>query len=74
MYNVHLARQALKKVLKKQKEVAEKIKGEVVDNQKFNDLIQELDLSGYKSIVDTLEDFEHDIISFMQFSRSTGVK
>jgi Holliday junction resolvasome RuvABC DNA-binding subunit len=50
MCHVHPIRQALKKVpKKKQKEVAEKIKEALVDRQKFNDLIRELDGMGHKS-------------------------
>ena len=49
MCHVHLTRQAVKKVpKKKQKEVAEKIKKALIDHQKFNDLIMELDNMGYK--------------------------
>ena len=65
---VHLTRQALKKVpKKKQKEVAEKIKEAVIDRQKYNDLIQELDSMGYKGAADTLENLQYDIMNYMQF-------
>jgi transposase-like protein len=52
---------------KKQKEVAEKIKESVVDRQKYNDLIMELDRMGYKGAADTLENFQYDIMNYMQF-------
>ena len=52
---------------KKQKEVAEKIKEAVVDRQKYNDLIMELDRMGYKDAADTLENFQYDIMNYMQF-------
>jgi len=68
MCYVHLTRQALKKVpKKKQKEVAEKIKEAVIDRQKYNDLIMELDRMGYKGAADTLENFQYDIMNYMQF-------
>jgi putative transposase len=68
MCYVHLTRQALKKVpKKKQKELAEKIKESVVDRQKYNDLIMELDRMGYKGAADTLENFQYDIMNYMQF-------
>lgn len=68
MCYVHLTRQALKKVpKKKQKEVAEKIKEAVIDRQKYNDLIMELDRMGYKGADDTLENFQYDIMNYMQF-------
>lgn len=46
---------------KKQKEVAEKIKEALVDRQKFNDLIRELDGMGHKSAANTLEHFHYDV-------------
>ena len=68
MCHVHLTRQVLKKVpKKKQKEVAEKIKEALVDRQKLNDLIRELDSMGYKSAADTLESFQYDVMNYMQF-------
>ena len=68
MCYVHLTRQVLKKVpKKKQKEVAEKIKEAVVDRQKYNDLIMELDNMGYKGAADALENFQYDIMNYMQF-------
>ena len=68
MCYVHLTRQVLKKVPKeKQKEVAENIKEAVVDRQKYNDLILELDRMGYKGAADTLENFQYDIMNYMQF-------
>ena len=68
MCHVHLTRQVLKKVpKKKQKEVAEKIKEAVVDRQKLNELIRELDSMGYKGAADTLESFQYDIMNYMQF-------
>jgi len=68
MCYVHLTRQVLKKVpKKKQKEVAEKIKEAVVDRNKYNNLIMELDSMGYKGAADTLEDFQYDIMNYMQF-------
>ena len=71
MCHVHLIRQALKKVpKKKQKEVAEKIKEALVDRQKFNDLIRELDSMGHKSAADTLEHFQYDVMNYMQFPQS----
>jgi transposase-like protein len=71
MCHVHLIRQALKKVpKKKQKEVAEKIKEALVDRQKYNDLIRELDKMGYKSAADTLERFQYDVTNYMQFPKS----
>jgi len=42
---------------KKQKEVSEKIKEALVDRQKVQDLIRELDNMGYKSAADTLNIF-----------------
>jgi len=66
--HLHLTRQVLKKVpKKKQKEVAEKIKESVVDRHKYNDLIMELDRMGYKGADDTLENFQYDIMNYMQF-------
>ncbi len=68
MCHVHLTRQALKKIpKKKQKEVAEKIKEAVIDRQKYNHLIKELDGLGYKGAADTLERFQYDIMNYMQF-------
>ena len=68
MCHVHLTRQVLKKVpKKKQKEVAERIKEAVVDHQKLNYLIRELDSIGYKSAADTLESFQYDIMNYMKF-------
>ena len=71
MCHVHLTRQALKKIpKKKQKEVAEKIKEALLDRQKLNILIRELDSMGYKSAADTLENFQFDIMNYMQFPES----
>ncbi len=71
MCHVHLTRQALKKIpKKKQKEVAEKIKEALLDRQKLNFLIRELDSMGYKSAADTLENFQFDIMNYMQFPES----
>jgi putative transposase len=68
MCYVHLTRQVLKKVpKKKQKEVAEEIKEAVVDRQKYNELIMELDRMGHKGAADTLENFQYDIMNYMQF-------
>ncbi len=68
MCHVHLTRQALKKVpKKKQREVAEKIKEAVIDRQKYNNLITELDSLGYKGAADTLERFQYDIMNYMHF-------
>ena len=68
MCQVHLIRQALKKVpKKKQKEMADKIKEALVDRQKYNDLIKELDSMGYKGAADTLERFQFDVMNYMQF-------
>ena len=68
MCYVHLTRQVLKKVpKKKQKEVAEKVKEAVLDRQKYNGLIMELDRMGYKGAADTLENFQYDIMNYMQF-------
>lgn len=68
MCYVHLTRQVLKKVpKKKQKEVAEKVKEAVLDRHKYNDLIMELDRMGYKGAADTLENFQYDIMNYMQF-------
>lgn len=68
MCHVHLIRQTLKKVpKKKQKEVADKIKEALVDRQKYNDLIRELDKMGYKSAADTFERFQYDVMNYMQF-------
>ena len=68
MCNVHLIRQALRKIpKKKQKEVAEKIKEALVDRQKYTELINELDSMGYKGAADTLENFQYDIMNYMQF-------
>ncbi|AKB35752.1 Mobile element protein [Methanosarcina siciliae C2J] len=68
MCHVHLTRQVLKKVpKKKQKEVAEKIKEALVDRQKLNDLIMELDNMGYEGAADTLESFQYDVMNYMQF-------
>ena len=75
MCHVHLTRQALKKVPKKmQKEVAEKIKEALVDRQKLNDLIWELDRMGYKGAADTLENFQFDIMNYMQFPEKHWIK
>ena len=68
MCNVHLTRQAQRKVpKKKQKEIAEKIKEALVDRQKYTDLISELDSMGYKGAADTLENFQYDVMNYMQF-------
>jgi transposase-like protein len=70
MCHVHLMRQALKKVpKKKQKEVADMIKEAVLDRQKYNDLIRELDEMGYKGAADTLERFQYDVMNYMQFPK-----
>ena len=71
MCHVHLIRQVLKKVpKKKQKEVSEKITEALVDRQKLQDLIRELDNMGYKSAADTLEHFQYDVMNYMQFPQS----
>ena len=71
MCHVHLIRQALKKVPKrKQKEVSEKIKEALVDRQKYTNLIGELDIMGYKGAADTLENFQYDVMNYMQFPQS----
>ncbi|KKH94978.1 hypothetical protein DU79_08800 [Methanosarcina mazei] len=63
-------RQALKKVpKKKQKEVADMIKEALVDRQKYNDLIRELDKMGYKGAADTLERFQYDVMNYIQFPK-----
>ena len=70
MCHVHLIRQALKKVpKKKQKEVADMIKEALLDRQKYNDLIRELDKMGYKGGADTLERFQYDVMNYMQFPK-----
>lgn len=70
MCHVHLMRQALKKVpKKKQKEVADMIKEALLDCQKYNDLIMELDKMGYKGAADTLEGFQYDAMNYMQFPK-----
>ncbi|AKB54763.1 hypothetical protein A9239_10980 [Methanosarcina sp. A14] len=71
MCHVHLIRQAPKKVPKKKhKEVSEKIKEALVDRQKLQDLIRELDNMRYKSTADTLEHFQYDVMNYMQFPQS----
>lgn len=71
MCYVHLIRQVLKKIPKKKhKEVVQKIKEALIDYQKLKDLIKELDNSGYKSAADTLENFQYDIMNYMQFPQS----
>ena len=68
MCHVPSTRQVVKKIPKeKQKGVAEKIKEALIDCQKLNDLIMELDNMGYKSAADTLENFQYDIMNYMQF-------
>ena len=47
--------------------MAEKIKEAVVDYQKLNYLIRELDNMGYKGAADTLESFQYDVMNYMQF-------
>jgi transposase-like protein len=47
--------------------VAEKIKEALVDRQKLNYLIRELDSLEYKSAADTLESFQYDVMNYMQF-------
>ena len=39
----------------------------MVDRQKLNDWIQELDIMGYRGAADTLENFQYDIMNYMQF-------
>jgi putative transposase len=69
--HVHLIRQALKKVPKKKhKEVVEKIKEALVDRQKLQDLIRELDSNGYKSAANTLESFQYNVMNYMQFPKN----
>jgi putative transposase len=71
MCHVHLIRQDLKKVpKKKQKEVAEKIKELLVDRQKLNDLIRELDSMGFKSAANILKNLQYDVMNDMQFPKS----
>ena len=71
MCYVYLIRQVLKKIPKqKHKEVVQKIKEALIDYQKLKDLIKELDNSGYKSAADTLENFQYDIMNYMQFPQS----
>jgi putative transposase len=41
----------------KQKEVAYDIKEAMIDRQKYNDLIKEIDIMGYKGAADNLNDF-----------------
>ncbi len=70
MCHVHLMRQALKKVpKKKQKEVADVIKEALLDRQKYNDLIREMDKMGYKGAADTLERFQYDVMNYIQFPK-----
>lgn len=52
---------------KKQKDVTEKIKEALVDRQKLQELIRELDKMGYKSAPNTLESFQYDVMNYMQF-------
>ena len=47
--------------------MADKIKEALVDRQKYNDLIKELDSMGYKGAADTLERFQYDVMNYMQF-------
>jgi putative transposase len=51
---------------KKQKEMADKIKEALIDRQKYNDLIKELDSMGYKGAADTRELFQYDVMNYMQ--------
>jgi transposase-like protein len=75
MCHVHLIRQTLKKVPKKeQKEVAEKIKEVLIDYQKLQELIRELDSMGYKNAADTLENFQYDVMNYIQFPKNIGEK
>lgn len=70
MCHVHLMRQALKKVpKKKQKEVADMTKEALLDRQKYNDLIREMDKMGYKGAADTFERFQYDVMNYMQFPK-----
>ena len=39
----------------------------MIDRQKLNELIRELDSMGYKGAADTLESFQYDIMNYMQF-------
>jgi putative transposase len=52
------------------KEAAEKIKEALVDRQKLQELIRELDKMGYKGAADTLKSFQYDIMNYMQFPQS----
>jgi transposase-like protein len=52
---------------KKQKEMADKIKEAMIDRQKYNDLIKELDSMGYWGTADKLERFQYDVMNYMQF-------
>lgn len=45
------------------------IKEALLDCQKYNDLIIELDKMGYKGAADTLEGFQYDAMNYMQFPK-----
>jgi hypothetical protein len=42
----------------------------LVDHQKLQDFIRELDSIGYKNASDTLEGFQYDVMNYMQFPQS----
>jgi transposase-like protein len=42
----------------------------LVDRQKLQELIRELDSMGYKSAADTLESFQYDVMNYMQFPQN----
>jgi len=71
MCTVHLFRQALKNISKKkQKEVASRIKEALEDPQILHELIRELDEEGYKSVADTLERFQYDVLNYRDFPKN----
>jgi len=70
MCHVHLVRAVLRNVAKKyHKEIADKIKIALEDENKTQELIQELEDRGYSKAADTLEHFRFSLWNYRSFSR-----
>jgi transposase-like protein len=70
MCHVHLVRAVLRNVAKKyHKEIADKIKMALEDENKTQELILELEDRGYSKAADTLEHFRFSLWNYRSFSR-----
>jgi putative transposase len=71
MCHVHFVRAALKNVAKKhQKEIADKLKVALEDENKMHELALELESRGYSKSADTVERFQFGLWNYNSFPRS----